>query len=408
MARQFSTAGFDIVNVGEDADVYIVNSCTVTAEGDRKSRQALRRMRARNPAAVLCLCGCFPQAFPAEAVNIPEADIVMGARNRSALLGAVRRRMAGEERIVDIAPHEKGEPFEAMQTDRMEDRTRAFVKIQDGCERFCAYCIIPKARGPVRSKPIAEIEAELDSLAASGYREAVLAGINLSSYGQDLGLRLLDAVRAACNRQGIERVRLGSLEPELLTDEDIAAMATLPKLCPQFHLSLQSGSDSVLKRMRRHYDTAEYRRIVAKLREAFPGCAITTDIMTGFPGETAEEHAESLAFAEEIGFARAHIFAYSPRPGTAAAKLPGKITNAEKLRRSKELIAVTDESRKRFWREQVGTTASVLFEGKISGLWRGYAANYTPVAVPCERDLAGQIRDVRITGVEDEYCTGKL
>jgi threonylcarbamoyladenosine tRNA methylthiotransferase MtaB len=406
MTQQFAAGGFDIVQPEEDADVYIVNSCTVTAHGDKKSRQMLRRFRRQNPAAVICLCGCFPQAFPAVADELPEADIIMGARRRDALFAAVRRRLAGEGRIVDIRPHEKGEAFESMQTSRMAERTRAFVKIEDGCERFCAYCIIPKARGPVRSKPLAELETELRELAANGYREVVLVGINLSSYGLDCGLRLLDAVRLACGVSGIERVRLGSLEPELLTDDDITALAILPKLCPQFHLSLQSGCDATLARMRRHYDTAEYRRIALSLRRVFPGCALTTDIMVGFPGETEEEHRLSLAFAEEIGFAKAHVFAFSPRPGTLAAGLPDPVSNADKLRRSREMIAATERSRLAFLQAQIGTVAEVLFETREDGLWRGYSTNYTPVVMASDEDLSGKIVAVSITGVEGDVCVG--
>lgn len=404
MEQQFSAGGFDIVSPEEDADVYVVNSCTVTAAGDKKSRQALRRFRRRNPAAVLCLCGCFPQAFPDAAERLPEADIIMGARNRPALLEAVRRRLAGGERIVDILAHEKGEAFESMRTTRMAERTRAFVKIQDGCERFCAYCIIPKARGPVRSKSLTELEEELFALAGSGYREVVLAGINLSSYGQDLRLRLLDAVELACGIPGLDRVRLGSLEPELLTGDDIAAMAAQPKLCPQFHLSLQSGCDETLRRMRRHYDTAEYRRIVASLRAAFPNCAITTDIMVGFPGERLEEHAASIAFAREIGFAKVHVFAFSPRPGTPAARLADQLPNSEKLSRSREMIAATEESRRAFLEGQIGTRASVLFETRENGLWKGYTANYTPVAMACEKDLSGSIVDVTLADADGDCC----
>lgn len=409
MMQRFSAEGFDIVDDREDADVYVVNSCTVTATGDRKSHQVLRRFRRQNPSAVLCLCGCFPQAFPDAAEAIPEADIIMGSKNRDRLLQAVNQRLSGGDRIIDIAPHEKGEAFEAMSMSVMgKEHTRAFVKIQDGCERYCAYCIIPKARGPVRSKKLTDLKSELQALAGSGYREVVLAGINLPSYGQGLGLRLLDALKCACAIPGIERVRLGSLEPELLSPEDISAMAALPKLCPQFHLSLQSGCDETLRRMRRHYDTAEYRRIVADLRSAFPGCAITTDIMVGFPGETEEEHQASLNFAGEIGFARVHVFAYSPRPGTTAAKLPDQIPAAVKARRSQEMTDVAAETRQLFLKAQIGTVAEVLFETAANNLWHGYTKNYTPVLTPYAGSLAGGVYSVSITGVDGDNCTGQL
>jgi len=411
LEQQFAARGFTIVDTAENADVYVLNSCTVTAQGDKKSRQLLRRFRRQNPGAVVVLCGCFPQAFPREAEAIPEADIVVGSTGRSRLAGLVEQRLKtrGEraERLVSILPHHKGEIFEPLRVEGYSARTRAFVKIQDGCERYCAYCIIPTARGPVRSKPLEDLRPELQGLAEAGYREVVLVGINLSSYGTDLGLRLLDAVRLACSVPGIHRVRLGSLEPELLTPEDIGQLARLPKLCPQFHLSLQSGCDETLKRMRRHYNTALYRRIVRDLRGAFPGCAITTDIMVGFPGETGGEFAQSLDFAREIGFARAHVFAYSKRPGTLAAKLEGQIEEPVKASRSKEMIAATDTARRAFLQSQAGTQAEVLLETKLpDGRWEGHTPNYTPVRVEAPDGQSGRILPVRITGAEQDWCVG--
>ena len=229
--------------------------------------------------------------------------------------------MATGERVVDITPHAKGEAFEPMSASSFMERTRAFVKIEDGCDRYCSYCIIPTARGPIRSKPLQELKTELSALAQNGYKEVVLVGINLSSYGRDLGCRLIDAVELACSIDGVKRVRLGSLEPELLTGDDIRRMAAQPKFCPQFHLSLQSGCDETLRRMNRHYDSAEYLRIVDDLRAHFPNCAITTDVMVGFPGETEEEFAASLDFVQRVELAKAHVFAYSIRPGTRAASM---------------------------------------------------------------------------------------
>lgn len=406
LQQQFAAAGFDIVGPDTDAEVYVVNSCTVTAEGDRKSRQMLRRFKRRNPAAVAVLTGCFPQAFPDIAERIPEADVITGSKNRAGLLAAVRSRLADGERVVDITPHKRDDAFESMHIDTAA-RTRAFVKIEDGCERRCAYCIIPTARGPVRSKTPDALRGELCRLAAAGFVEVVLVGINLSSYGRDLGLRLLDAVRVACDIDGIERVRLGSLEPELLTDADIAALARLPRLCPQFHLSLQSGCDTTLARMRRHYDTAEYRRIAGALRGAFPGCALTTDIMVGFPGETGEEFARSLAFAREMAFAKTHVFAFSVRPGTAAAELPGQLPQAEKTLRAKRMAEAARETRAAFLLSQVGISSTLLAEQPVApGQWEGYTPNYTPVVVFSERDIAGRLLPITITGVEGERCTG--
>lgn len=405
LQEQFSNAGYEIVEPDDIADVYIVNSCTVTAGGDKKSRQTLRRMRRQNPAAVVCLCGCFPQAFPSEAHGIPEADVIIGSKGRGGLLNAVERFLAGGVRIVEISPHEKSEEFEDLRAGKFHSRTRAFLKIEDGCRRYCAYCIIPAARGPVRSKPLEDIRAELEALAAEGYREVVLAGVNLSCYGQDLGLRLIDAARIACSVGGISRVRLSSLEPELLSRGDIAEMAKLEKLCPHFHLSLQSGCDETLRRMRRHYDTAEYRRIVGDLRASFENPAITTDIMVGFPGETGEEFNRSLELCRETGFARAHVFAYSKRPGTAAAEMPDQVPERVKRERSRLMIEATDETRADFLKTQVGRLAEVLFEtGRPDGLWEGYSGNYTPILLESAENLSGRILTVTPLSSNGEYC----
>lgn len=398
LARLFSAEGYDVVDHEEQADVYVVNSCTVTAEGDRKTRQMLRRFKKQNPSARVALTGCFPQAFPDAAAKLPEADIIAGNRDRAALVGMVGESLRTGERVVEIAPHVRGEPFERAAAGGAGERTRAFVKIEDGCERYCAYCIIPTARGPVRSKPAEEIRRELEDLARAGYREAVLTGINLSCYGKDLGLRLADGVEAAC-RSSIERVRLGSLEPELLEPGDIARLAGQDKLCPQFHMSLQSGSDATLRRMNRRYTAAEYAGIADELRKRFPNCAITTDIMTGFPGETESEFQESLAFARRMGFAKVHVFAYSRRPGTKADRMEGQVENSVKARRAHEMAQAMEECRRAYLKAQEGKTLRVLFETRQGDCWEGYAENYVPVRVKTGADLHGRIAPVRITAV---------
>ena len=408
LAQQFADAGYEIVPPEMPADVYVVNSCTVTASGDQKTRRVLRRFRALCPGATVVLTGCYPQAFPDDAARLAEADVIAGARDRAALVELVRRARETRGRIVAVTPHERGEPFEAMRAAAFRERTRAFVKIEDGCDRYCAYCIIPQARGPVRSKPPGELRAELEGLARAGYREAVLVGINLPSYGRELGLRLIDAVELACAVDGIERVRLGSLEPELLTGGDIARMARQPKLCPQFHLSLQSGCDATLARMRRHYDTAEYTRIVQSLRAHFENCAITTDVMVGFPGETDAEFEQSLSFVESLGLAKAHVFAYSRRPGTRAADMPGQLPGAVKEARSARMIEATDRTRAAFLAGQAGRTVGVLFETRDGGALDGYAENYTPVRVFTDKDLRGQIRRVLIISADGARCVGTL
>lgn len=409
LAELFSRDGFEVVEPQDAADVYVVNSCTVTASGDKKTRQLLRRLKKQNPGAIGALTGCFPQAFPDAAEKIPEADVITGSSNRGALLPAVKEALATGRRVIDIQPHERGEKFEHMAVTGLRGRTRAFVKIEDGCERYCSYCIIPKARGPVRSKPLEEIREELAALARNGYREAVLVGINLSSYGKDLGLRLIDAVQAACRVDGIERVRLGSLEPELLTAEDIRAMAAEEKFCPQFHLALQSGCDKTLRAMNRHYDSAEYARIVRDIREAFDNASITTDVMVGFAGETGEDFEESLRFVRSVGFAKVHVFSYSRRPGTAADKRPGQVPSSVKEERSRRMIEATDGTRKEFLLGQLGRVEEVLVETTRSPLgFEGFTKNYTPVYVDCDPALCGRVVKVRLEAVLEGHCIGTL
>lgn len=409
LSSLFHREGFDIVPFGDEADVYVVNSCTVTSTGDSKTRKVLRRIKREHPHSLAVLTGCFPQAFPDAAKQLPEADVITGSKDRYALAGAVRRALSTGERVVDIAPHSKDEAFERMSVSAFSERTRAFVKIEDGCERYCSYCIIPKARGFIRSKPLDALKQELSDLAENGYREAVLVGINLSSYGKDLGLRLADAVETACSVDGIERVRLGSLEPELLSDEDILRMSRQSKLCPQFHLALQSGCDETLKRMNRHYDTAEYRRIADRLRACFPGCAITTDIMVGFPGETDADFETSLSFVRSVGFARAHVFPYSIREGTRAASMDGQLDRTVKEERSRRMMKVAEESAASFLKAQVGQTVPVLFESKQEGLgFHGYTTNYSPVVVRTDEQLTGEIRPVLITEAAGGFCIGRI
>ncbi len=409
MREALLAAGFQEAAGGETADVVVVNSCTVTATSDQKARQALRREKKRNPGAVAVLTGCWPQAFPQEAQEFLEADVVLGTARRGDLVPRLLEYLSTKQRVVDIAPHQKGEKFEKLTISAMHGRTRAFVKIEDGCDRFCSYCIIPYARGRVRSKPLEDIREEAARLGEAGYKEVVLTGINLPAYGKDLGGDLCDAVEAACAAPGILRVRLGSLEPEQLTPPVIARLAAQEKLCPQFHLSLQSGCDDTLRRMNRHYTAAEYRQIVGDLRKAFPNCAVTTDIMVGFAGETEEEFGESLAFAKEIAFAKVHVFAYSRRPGTRAYDMPGQVPNREKERRSREMIAATLETQRAFFAAQTGRVEEVLFEQERDrNVYEGYTRNYTPVRVASAAPLQGQIRQVRLTQALEDFCLGEL
>lgn len=409
ISQVFEEDGFTVVPFSGEADVYLINSCTVTSSGDKKTKQLVRQTKRRHPEAAVVLTGCFPQAFPEQAAAIQEADLVAGAKDRAALLANVKQILSDKKRLVTLSPHVSGEPFEPMHVSRFDEHTRAFVKIEDGCDRWCSYCIIPKARGPIRSKPVDEIKAELSALAENGYKEVVLVGINLSSYGKETGtFRLAEAVEAACSVEGIERVRLGSLEPELLTDEDLSRMAAHEKFCPQFHLSLQSGCDRTLKQMNRHYTAAEYKALCERIRAQFENPSITTDIMVGFAGETDEDFAESVRFAEEIGFAKVHVFAYSVREGTRAAKMDGHLPQSVKDARSREMIARTDAVHERFLQTQLNRVQSVLFETQQDGIYTGYTPNYTRVFAPYSRDICGEILPVRLTAVKDGACAGEI
>ncbi|NLM79868.1 MAG: tRNA (N(6)-L-threonylcarbamoyladenosine(37)-C(2))-methylthiotransferase MtaB [Clostridiales bacterium] len=394
----------------DDCLVIVVNSCTVTGESDRKLKQFLRRIRREHPTAILILTGCMPQAYPEVADGFAEADIVLGNTSRSSLPRQINRYLTIRQRIVEVSRH-SGE-FEPLSIDEFQGRTRAFVKIEDGCDRFCSYCIIPYARGRVRSKPLKQLKAELETLAGRGFCEIVLVGINLTAYGREWGGSVCDAVKLASEVSGIRRVRLGSLEPDLITPDVIEQMASIDKLCPQFHLSLQSGCADTLRRMNRRYTPDEYREAVETLRRHFPDCALTTDVMVGFPGEDEREFSQSLEFVQSIGFLRAHVFAYSPRPGTPAAKAPGQVSAAEKSRRSRIMAEACRKSRDRELDKWIGRTAEVLVEtGGESGFYEGYTPEYIPVKIKAcgtkPPRKPGDIVFARITGHKDGVCEGE-
>ena len=387
-------------------DAVIINSCTVTAESDRKTRQLVRRMRRENPGAIIALTGCMVQAFPDEAKKLTEADIVIGNRDVTKIVNAINSY--DNKRVFEIDKHQNGDSYNTIGLSKFNERTRAFMKIQDGCDRFCTYCIIPFARGRIRSRAVSDIKAEAQRLAANGYSEIVLVGINLTSYGKGEDYNICDAVDAVCEINGIKRVRLGSLEPDHITDEMLNRFKIQPKFCPQFHLSLQSGCDATLKRMNRHYDSAFYEDLVNRIRNTFTDAAITTDIMVGFAGETDDEFNQSLNFAQKIGFARAHIFAYSRRSGTVAAGLKNQVSNTEKQLRSHQMAEITKQTEIEFLKSQIGNVYPVLFENQQNGVAEGYTPNYTRVIIDTEKALTGQIYDVLIKSVQDDYCIGEL
>ncbi|MBP1559284.1 MAG: MiaB/RimO family radical SAM methylthiotransferase, partial [Oscillospiraceae bacterium] len=323
----------------------------------------------------------------------------------------VRRAMETGRQVVEIIPHSPKEAFEPMRATAMEGHTRAFVKIEDGCDRFCSYCIIPYARGRVRSKPLEELKGEIELLAQQGFREIVLTGINLSSYGKGEGFGLLDGVKTAAAVPGVQRVRLGSLEPDLTDDELIEGLAQVDQFCPQFHLSVQSGCDATLKRMNRRYTAEEYLRLCQKLRRAFDMPAITTDLMVGFAGETEEEFARTLSFLEQAGFAKVHVFPYSRRPGTAADRMEGQVTEEEKARRAARAAQAAEQSQRAFLQQMVGRIEPVLFERcNLPGIGRGHTPNGTQVQVNCGHPLRGRLLTVRLEGVTPDglYCAGRI
>ena len=412
LAQLFEENGYTVVSYEEGADVYIVNSCTVTNFGDQKSRKWLRRAKRENPGAVTVLTGCYPQAFPEEAAKITEADVVTGSGNRHAILADVQKVLDGEQtRVVDIRPHEKGEQFEELPMDKFAEHTRAFVKVEDGCNRRCAYCVIPRARGPVRSRDEASVLEELRRLAEAGYKEVVLTAISLPSYGTDSGTSLVELIEKAAEVPGIERIRLGSLDPDMLHAEDIRRMAAVKKLCPQFHLSLQSGCDKTLRTMRRPYTTAQYADIAAQLRQAFgaENVSFTTDVIVGFPGETEEDFEASMDFVTGMRFLKVHVFPYSRREGTAAFDFPDQLPEHEKEARSHRMTAAVEEVRAAEVAAMQGRTASVLLETPLSNtLFTGYTKQYLPVLASAPGHKTGDIVEVVLGAWDGKRCRAEL
>ncbi len=408
ISEALSKRGYETVTDGK-ADIFIVNSCTVTASADQKTRQAVRRFKRNNPDSIVVLTGCMPQAYPEKSKELLEADIILGNRNNEEIANAIEQFLKFGSRVFEIREHKKGDSFSGTTISRFEERTRAYIKIQDGCNRFCSYCIIPYSRGRVRSKPIDELKSELETLAKGGYKEVVLVGINLSSYGSDIGLTFPDAVKAANDTDGIDRVRLGSLEPDHLTDEVIERLADFEKLCPQFHISLQSGCDNTLKNMNRHYTADEYRQICRKLRESFKDCTLTTDVMVGFAGESEVDFRESLDFVKEIAFEKVHVFPYSVRKGTKAENFGGHIDKKIKEERSRIMTQTAEEIRLDFFQKQIGKKYSVLFETKDNeGYCCGHTANYIPVKAKFSTEMCHETADVIIKEVSaDDFCIGE-
>ncbi|MBQ2751829.1 MAG: tRNA (N(6)-L-threonylcarbamoyladenosine(37)-C(2))-methylthiotransferase MtaB [Oscillospiraceae bacterium] len=405
LSSLFCQNGYQLTE-GSDADVAIINSCTVTSLADRKTRQVVRRLRREMPNCVIALTGCMPQSSPESAAELTEADIITGTIDRLGILELVSAHLKTKQRNFAVTPFSGQEVFEPISADRFSDSfQRAYLKIEDGCDRFCSYCVIPYARGKVRSRSLFGISSEVEKLVKAGYREIVLTGINISRYGSDIGLTLKDAVAAAAAVEGDFRLRFGSVEPDLLTDEDWLALSKTDKLCPHFHLPVQSGCDNTLAAMNRRYNMAQFFETVEKIRRLFVNPSITADIIVGFPGESDEDFAETCKNIQKLGLLRAHIFEYSPRKGTPAAGRKDQIAPQLKKARSAKLEEICRRSAEQFAAGQVGKKAKVLLEATGGG----YTENYLYVTIPDTKGHApGEIVEVLLTAADKAVCIGEI
>ncbi len=390
--------GYQIVPFGERADVYVINTCTVTSMADRKSRQMLHRARRQNPDAVIVAAGCYVQAKGDKAD--PDIDIILGNNRKKDLVRILKEYGQEKQRKIELLDMGKQREYEELGLTRTAEHTRAYLKVQDGCNQFCSYCIIPYMRGRVRSRKKEDVLSEVRTLASGGYKEVVLTGIHLSSYGMDTGEDLLSLIRGVHKEEGISRIRLGSLEPRIITEEFVQGIAGLSKVCPHFHLSLQSGCDETLQRMNRRYTSGEYMEKCMLLREYFKRAALTTDVIVGFPGETEEEFARSRAFIDEVNFYETHIFKYSAREGTKAAVLPGQVPEAVKSARSSELIKSSRKKQAEYESELIGTVQEVLMEERVEredGIYQvGHTREYVKIGQKTEENLENQLVNVEI------------
>lgn len=412
MLEMFEKDGYAQVDSEEFADVYVINTCTVTHMSDRKSRQYIRRMKKKNPDAIIAVVGCYSQVSPEEILEIEEVNLVMGTNERRQIVEEIKK-IDSSQKASTVDDIMKVRAFEEIEISQSNGRTRAFMKIQDGCDRFCSYCIIPYARGgKVRSRNKESILEEVQKLASNGYKEIVLTGIHVASYGKDLKdeqMTLLSVIKEINEVEEIERIRLSSVEPVLFTDEFVNEVSKMPKVCPHYHLSLQSGCDETLKRMNRRYTTKEYKEIVDRLRENIPNVAITTDVIVGFPGETNDEFNKTYEFLRDIELSQMHIFKYSPRKGTPAATMDNQIDPQMKQFRSDKLLNLNKENFNKFANKFVGQEVDVLFEQSVEqNRYEGLTSNYIRVVVETDKDIQGQILKTKILDVKNEYVEGVL
>ncbi len=408
MERLLQDGGHEIGSFDENCDGYVINTCSVTAVADKKNRAVIRRCRRENPDAVIAVCGCYSQ-HDAEAVRALGADVIGGSGDRQGFLKLLLETCETKQHQEEVDNALRRRCFEILPAGGLEERTRAMLKVQDGCVNFCSYCIIPYTRGPIRSAPLELAVEQAKELEARGYKEIVVTGIEIAGWGQELPGKpsVVTLIEAICNAVPQTRIRLGSLEPRIVTADFCEKLCKLPNLCPQFHLSMQSGCDTVLERMKRKYDTARYYESVTLLKTYFPGCAVTTDMIVAFPGETEEEFQKSLDFIRKCGFADMHIFPYSRRPGTPADKMPGQHNNATKELRSKAAIAVAEEMSIAYREALIGTTQEVLFEEMEGEFYAGHAPNYVKVYALGE-NLHNVTKKVAVSGLYKEGILGKV
>lgn len=403
MAELFAEKGYEIVDFDEVADVYVINTCTVTNFGDKKSRQMIRRARRQNVNSIIVATGCYAQVAPEAVADIEGINIVIGTKDRAKVVEIVESYKAEEGVLNAVSDIKDEKEFERLKVSNLKDRTRAYIKIQEGCNRYCTYCIIPYARGPVRSRKPEDVIDEVKILAQNGYKEVVLAGIHVASYGLDLGdITLADIIERVHEVDGIERIRFSSMEPKAVDDEFVARMAKLPKVCEHYHLSLQSGSDETLKRMNRRYTSKEYAAACERLRKAFPDVAITTDIIVGFPTETDKNFEESYNFAEEVRLSKIHVFPYSPKTGTPAAKIRPQIAPDIKNERSHKMLELSERLNREFMSGYIGKSVEVLFERLEGEFYEGHTRNYIKVLCKSDRDLTNELVMVKLNDIAGE------
>lgn len=402
MIEQFIKNGYSIVEFEKVADIYVINTCTVTNMADRKSRQMLRKVKEKNKNAIVVACGCYAQVAKEELSKIPEIDVILGVNEKNHIVEFVEKYIKENEKEITITDVMHQTEFLDFGTTAYTDKTRAVVKIQDGCDRFCSYCIIPYARGHVRSRRVESIIKEMETIAAEGIKEVVVTGIHISSYGKDFkdGKSLIDLLEKMNEVKRIERIRLGSLEPTIITDEFVERLKKLEKICDHFHLSLQSGCNETLKRMNRRYTVEEFKKVANRLKNAYENVALTTDIIVGFPGETEEEFNKTYEYLKEIDFYKMHIFKYSQRKGTKAAIMPNQIDGNIKEERSKKLISLSDENEKIHNQKYLGKELYVLFEEREGEYVKGHTTNYIMVKKKTEENLENVIQKVKIDKIE--------